>query len=105
MKTLLIWLIKGYKFLVSSMLPPSCRFYPSCSQYALDAIARFGVLQGGKLALCRLSRCHPFHPGGVDPVPTLEEMQQQKGKMRSRGSMQDNENLSQWKAKSKKRDR
>ena len=105
MKTVLIWLIKGYKLLISPILPPSCRFYPSCSQYALEAIAQFGVLQGGKLALCRILRCNPFHPGGVDPVPTLAEMQQQKGKMRSRRSMQDNENLSQWKAKAKKRDR
>jgi D-alanyl-D-alanine dipeptidase len=105
MKTVLIWLIKGYKLLISPILPPSCRFYPSCSQYALEAIARFGALKGTSMALCRIVRCNPFHPGGVDPVPTLEEMRQRRGKMRSRGSMQDNGNLSQWKTKAKKRDR
>ncbi len=105
MKTLLIWLIKGYKLFISPILPPSCRFYPSCSQYALEAIARFGALQGGRLALCRILRCNPFHPGGVDPVPTLEEMQKRKGKIRARGRIPDNGNLSQWKAKAKKRDR
>ncbi|MEM9538403.1 MAG: membrane protein insertion efficiency factor YidD [Cyanobacteria bacterium P01_E01_bin.42] len=103
MKILLIWLIKGYKLLISPLLPPSCRFYPSCSQYALEAIDRFGAFQGGRMALCRIVRCNPFHPGGVDPVPTLEEMQQRKGIMRSPRSIKDNGDLSQWKAK--KRDR
>jgi len=62
-------LIRGYQRLLSPLLPPSCRFYPSCSQYALDAVTRHGALKGGWLAARRLARCHPFHPGGFDPVP------------------------------------
>lgn len=66
---LLIALVRGYQKFISPALPPSCRFYPSCSQYALEAVRRHGALRGSWLALRRLSRCHPFHPGGVDPVP------------------------------------
>jgi len=62
-------LIRGYQRFVSPALPPSCRFYPSCSQYGLEAVQRHGALKGGWLTLRRLARCHPFHPGGVDPVP------------------------------------
>lgn len=62
-------LIRLYQWTVSPLLGPACRFYPSCSQYALQALLRFGVLRGGWLALARLSRCHPWHPGGFDPVP------------------------------------
>lgn len=62
-------LIRGYQLLISPILPPSCRFAPSCSQYALEAITRHGALRGGWLAARRLVRCHPFHPGGFDPVP------------------------------------
>ena len=61
--------IRAYRLLLSPLLPPACRFYPSCSRYALDALRAHGVLRGGWLALARLVRCHPFHPGGVDPVP------------------------------------
>jgi len=62
-------LIRLYQRLVSPLLPPSCRFYPSCSQYAADAIEAHGVLAGSWLAVGRLARCHPWHPGGVDLVP------------------------------------
>jgi len=62
----LIW---GYRRYVSPLLGRHCRFYPSCSAYAMQAIARHGVARGGWLAVKRLSRCHPFHPGGVDHVP------------------------------------
>lgn len=61
--------IRGYQALVSPLLPPSCRFTPSCSQYALEAVRRHGALKGSWLAARRLARCHPFHPGGFDPVP------------------------------------
>ena len=62
-------LIRGYQRLVSPLLPSSCRFHPSCSQYTLEAVTRYGVIRGGWLGLRRLSRCHPFNPGGFDPVP------------------------------------
>ena len=73
MKTLLIWLIRGYRLLISPLFPPSCRFQPTCSQYAIQAIERFGALKGGWLAIKRILRCHPFHPGGYDPVPLLDK--------------------------------
>lgn len=73
MKTLLIWLIRGYRFLISPLFPPSCRFQPTCSQYAMQAVERFGVLKGSWLSVKRIMRCHPFHPGGYDPVPLLEK--------------------------------
>ncbi|MCX8048232.1 MAG: membrane protein insertion efficiency factor YidD [Methylohalobius sp.] len=65
----LIAAIRWYRFWLSPWLGNQCRFYPSCSSYALLAIERFGVAGGLWLALCRLLRCHPWHPGGVDPVP------------------------------------
>ena len=61
--------IKGYQRFISPALPPACRFTPSCSQYALEAVTRYGVARGGWLAVRRLARCHPFHRGGPDPVP------------------------------------
>jgi putative membrane protein insertion efficiency factor len=65
----LIGLVRAYQWLVSPLLPPSCRFYPSCSAYAATALSRHGAVRGGWLAARRVCRCHPFHPGGVDPVP------------------------------------
>jgi len=64
-----ILLIRMYRWCISPLLPPSCRFHPSCSQYALEAYQQHGLLRGTGLALWRICRCHPFHPGGVDPVP------------------------------------
>ncbi|MFZ0006857.1 MAG: membrane protein insertion efficiency factor YidD [Steroidobacteraceae bacterium] len=69
MRQLAALLIRLYQWTVSPLLGPRCRFYPSCSQYALEALMRFGVLAGGWLAVKRLARCHPWHPGGFDPVP------------------------------------
>jgi uncharacterized protein len=65
-------LIRGYQYAVSPMLGASCRFTPSCSAYAAEAFTRFGLVRGGWLAARRLVRCHPWHPGGYDPVPKLE---------------------------------
>jgi putative membrane protein insertion efficiency factor len=65
-----IGLIRCYRYLISPLLGNCCRFYPSCSCYAEVAIKRFGLLKGSFLTLCRLLRCHPWHPGGIDPVPT-----------------------------------
>jgi putative membrane protein insertion efficiency factor len=71
MRYLLMGLIRFYQLTLSRALPPSCRFYPSCSQYAYEAISRYGIARGGWLGLKRLARCQPFHPGGYDPVPDL----------------------------------
>lgn len=69
MKTLLAALIRLYQYLIRPMLGSNCRFAPSCSDYALEAVQKYGALKGGWLALRRISRCHPYHPGGYDPVP------------------------------------
>ena len=69
MRHLAVFLIRLYQWTVSPLLGPRCRFHPSCSQYALEAIQRFGTLQGGWLAARRLGRCHPWQSGGFDPVP------------------------------------
>ena len=69
MKRLLIWGIKGYRTFISPLLPSTCRFRPTCSQYTLEAVRRFGALKGMGLGLQRILRCHPFNPGGYDPVP------------------------------------
>ncbi|BDG03514.1 membrane protein insertion efficiency factor YidD [Anaeromyxobacter oryzae] len=67
----LVLLVRLYQRLVSPLLPPACRFYPSCSAYAVTALERHGAVRGSWLTLRRLCRCHPFHPGGVDPVPEM----------------------------------
>jgi putative membrane protein insertion efficiency factor len=69
MRALAILLITAYQKLLSPMLPRSCRFYPSCSEYAKQAIQKYGIVKGGWLALKRIARCHPGNPGGLDPVP------------------------------------
>ena len=69
MKYVLMSLIRIYQLTISRVLPPSCRFTPSCSHYGYEAIEKYGALKGGWMAVKRISRCHPFHPGGYDPVP------------------------------------
>jgi hypothetical protein len=69
MKAVALLLIRLYKWTISPLFPPSCRFEPTCSEYARQAIVRHGAAHGGWLAVKRLTRCHPFHWGGYDPVP------------------------------------
>lgn len=68
-KALLLGLLAAWQLLVSPLLGPACRFEPSCSRYAAEAVRRHGPLRGSGMAARRLARCHPFHPGGFDPVP------------------------------------
>lgn len=72
-KKILISLIRFYQVVISPIKPPSCRFYPTCSHYGLEAVQRFGALKGGWLTLKRILKCHPLHPGGIDPVPEKKE--------------------------------
>ena len=74
MRHLIRFLIRAYQLLLSPWLGANCRFYPSCSHYALEAVHEHGSLRGGWLALRRLSRCHPFHSGGYDPVPHAHDL-------------------------------
>jgi uncharacterized protein len=69
MRQLLIGLIKSYKYLISPVLGNNCRFYPSCSSYSMEALRLHGALKGSYLTIRRLLKCHPFHEGGIDPVP------------------------------------
>lgn len=69
MKAVALGLIRAYQRWISPLKPPVCRFYPTCSAYAYEAVAKYGVAKGLFLALKRVAKCHPFHPGGVDPVP------------------------------------
>ncbi|MFO0752468.1 MAG: membrane protein insertion efficiency factor YidD [Thermodesulfovibrionales bacterium] len=68
MKIVLIALVKLYRYLLSPLLPSSCRFTPSCSEYSIEALEKYGAVKGCRLALKRIVKCHPFHPGGYDPV-------------------------------------
>jgi uncharacterized protein len=68
-RAIAVFLITVYQKLVSPLFPPSCRFVPTCSQYAKEAIVKFGIARGSYLAARRILRCHPFHAGGYDPVP------------------------------------
>lgn len=69
MKILLLGLIKFYRYAVSPMLGRNCRYFPTCSEYAAEAVTKYGALRGGWMAVRRVCRCHPWHPGGYDPVP------------------------------------
>lgn len=77
MKELAIKMIRFYRRKISPLFPPRCRYYPTCSQYAVTAIERFGIIRGGLLAVWRLLRCNPLFPGGLDPVP--EKRNKKKG--------------------------
>lgn len=73
MKKLFIKLIRLYQRYISPLTPPTCRFHPTCSNYAIEAICEYGVLKGTWLAIKRILKCHPFHPGGFDPVPPKKD--------------------------------
>ncbi|MBW2036654.1 MAG: membrane protein insertion efficiency factor YidD [Deltaproteobacteria bacterium] len=69
MRVILLTLIRAYQYILSPLFPPACRFYPTCSEYTYQAVQRYGALKGSWMAVKRILRCHPFHPGGFDPVP------------------------------------
>ncbi|TYS40383.1 membrane protein insertion efficiency factor YidD [Bacillus infantis] len=73
LQKMMIGLIRFYQIAISPLKPPSCRFYPTCSHYGLEAVKRFGPFKGGWLAVRRITKCHPFNPGGFDPVPEKKE--------------------------------
>ncbi len=79
MRVVIKTIIHAYRGLISPLLGPTCRFYPSCSAYALEAVDRYGAQRGSWLALRRLLRCHPFNPGGYDPVPEAQACSHLKG--------------------------
>ncbi|MEH7480520.1 membrane protein insertion efficiency factor YidD [Neobacillus drentensis] len=74
LKKAFLAIIRFYQIVISPIKPPTCRFYPTCSHYGLEAIGRYGALKGGWLTIKRISKCHPFHPGGLDPVPEKEKL-------------------------------
>lgn len=80
LKFLLLKLIEFYRNYISPLKKPCCRFYPTCSAYAFEAISTYGAARGGWLAFKRILKCHPFHPGGVDLVPAPEELALKKNK-------------------------
>lgn len=69
MRNILIWLVKGYRFVLSPWVGMHCRFHPTCSAYAIEALEKHGAWVGLWMAIKRVSRCHPWHAGGIDPVP------------------------------------
>ena len=78
MKTLALKLLRAYKRLISPMMPAACRYVPTCSEYAVEAVERFGIVRGGAIAVWRVLRCNPFVLGGVDPVHSCASAQQLK---------------------------
>lgn len=72
MRKILVLFIRAYQYLISPLLGPHCRFYPTCSSYAQTAVERYGVIRGSWLAVRRLGRCHPWNAGGSDPVPEIK---------------------------------
>jgi uncharacterized protein len=72
MKRVFLLFIKLYRLLLRPLLPPACRFYPSCSDYAFESVSRFGAFKGVLMAMRRVLKCHPFNEGGFDPVPNVE---------------------------------
>ena len=73
MQALILLLLRAYRVAISPLMGPRCRYYPSCSQYAQTAVERYGVVRGSWFAVRRIARCHPWHPGGVDPVPERDD--------------------------------
>jgi uncharacterized protein len=69
MKALLLFMLRAYQYAIRPLMGANCRFFPSCSEYAREAVERHGAAKGGWLAARRVARCHPYHPGGYDPVP------------------------------------
>ncbi|MGC9215224.1 membrane protein insertion efficiency factor YidD [Acidithiobacillus sp.] len=69
MRRAAVVVVRGYQYVISPMLGHNCRFFPTCSEYTCQAIERYGIAKGSWLGIKRISRCHPWHPGGVDPVP------------------------------------
>lgn len=85
MRHIAVFLLRCYKKFISPLLPPSCRFYPTCSEYAITAVGRYGVFRGGFLAVKRILRCQPFAKGGFDPVPDLPPSLAERIVMKIRG--------------------
>ena len=70
LRSIALGALRGYKRFLSPLIPPACRFVPTCSEYAAEAVEKHGILRGGTMAVLRLGRCGPWHPGGYDPVPS-----------------------------------